>query len=77
MFKKKEWTKPFSEKVSKRVKKIPTADLSLWAEQAISELGRTLVAFEKTRSEDILNEALLGAEAVHAVIDELHSRTTR
>jgi len=71
------WEKPFSEKVYKRVKKIPTADLSLWAEQAISELGRTLSTFEKSRSEDMLKEALLGAEAVHAVIDELFNRTTR
>ena len=49
----------------------------MWAEQAIGDVGRTLISFEKSRDKLLLEEALLGAEAVHAVIDELYNRTTR
>lgn len=78
LFKKKEvWVKPFSEKVTKRVKKIPTGELSMWVDQAMFDLGRCLNQYEKTRDINYLNEALLGAEAIHAVVDEIHSRMTR
>lgn len=78
LFKKKEpWTKPFSEKVAKRVKKIPTGELSFWVDQAMYDLGRCISQYEKTREEAYLKEALLGAEAIHAVIDELNNRMTK
>ena len=70
----KEWTKPFSEKVAKRVAKIPTGELELWAEQSIYELGRCLSGYQKSRDVFYLNEAQKGAEALHAVVEELHSR---
>ena len=76
MFKNKTWNKPFSEKVSKRVAKIPTGELALWSEQALFELGRCLSTYEKTRSTVYLTEALNGAEALHAVVDEYHRRMT-
>lgn len=75
MFNKKaKWDKPFPEKVAKRVAKIPTAELSSWAEQALFELGRCLSLYEKHRETYYLDEALAGAEAAHAVISELHKR---
>ena len=78
LFKKKEvWTKPFSEKIAKRVKKIPTGELSLWVDQAMYDLGRCLNQYEKTRENSYLAEALLGAEAIHAVVDELNTRMTK
>jgi hypothetical protein len=78
MFKKKElWIKPFSEKVSKRVKKIPTGELTLWLDQAMYDLGRCITQYEKTREQNYLDEALLGAEAIHAVVDELNIRMTK
>ena len=78
LFKPKEpWTKPFSEKVAKRVKKIPTGELSFWVDQAMYDLGRCVGQYEKTRDEAYLKEALLGAEAIHAVIDELNNRMTK
>jgi hypothetical protein len=78
LFKKKQEykTKPFSEKVSKRVSKIPTADLEMWADQALFELGRCLSLYSKGRDKTVLQEAVNGAEALHAVVDELHHRLT-
>ena len=78
MFSKKsaEWNKPFSELISKRVARIPTGDLAMWSEQALSEIGRCLSNYERTRDVIYLNEALNGAEAMHAVIDEYHRRMT-
>jgi hypothetical protein len=77
-FKRKEiWIKPFSEKVSKRVAKIPTMELEQWAEQATYEVGRCMSSYAKQREIVFLEEALLGAEALHAVVHELKTRTTR
>jgi len=78
-FTKKEiWVKPFSEKVSKRVSKIPTSELEMWIEQATYEIGRCMSAYGKNRDSDFaLKEALLGAEALHAAVDQLVKRTTR
>ena len=78
LFKKKElWVKPFSEKVSNRVSKIPTAELEQWIDQSLYEIGRCMTAYSKQREPMFLDEALLGAEALHAVVDELKRRTTR
>lgn len=77
IFKKEPWNKPFSEKVAKRVAKIPTGELSIWADQALYELGRCLSSYERSRDPLYLNEALAGAEALHAVVDELHKRMTK
>ena len=77
MFKKKElWIKPFSEKVSKRVVKIPTAELEMWIDQSLYEVGRCVSSYSKSREKVYLEEALQGAEALHAVVDELHRRAT-
>lgn len=78
MFKKKEvWNKPFSEKIAKRVKKIPTGELTMWVDQAMLDLGRCISQYDRTREPAILTEALTGAEAIHAVVDELHTRMTK
>jgi hypothetical protein len=73
-WKSKTWHKPFSEKVEKRIDKIPTADLTMWADQIITELGRALSQYEKQGSKDMLNELVMGAESLHAVVDALHTR---
>ena len=75
--KKETWNKPFSEKVAKRVAKIPSSELENWVDQAIYELGRCVSSYGKRREQTYLNEALNGAEALHAVIDELYTRSTR
>jgi hypothetical protein len=70
----KHWDKPFSPRIAKRVQRIPTAELTRWGEQAINELGRTLIAYERTGSPELLLEARTGAEAVHAVIEAIAQR---
>ena len=70
------WAKPFSEKVAKRVSKIPTADLEMWIDQAIYEVGRCLSSYQKNREKIYLEEARNGAEALHAVVEELYKRST-
>ena len=70
------WNKPFSEKIAKRVSKIPTAELETWSEQSLFELGRCLSYYAKNRDKIYLDEARIGAEALHAVIEELHRRNT-
>ena len=78
MFGKKDpWDKPFSEKVAKRVAKIPTGELERWTDQAIYELGRCLSGYQRNREQVYLDEARQGAEALHAVVEELHKRMTR
>lgn len=70
------WVKPFSEKVSKRVSKIPTMELEQWIDQSLYEIGRCMTAYSKQREVTFLDEALLGAEALHAVVNELKTRTS-
>lgn len=72
----KNWDKPFSEKVAKRVSKIPTAELEMWIDQALYEVGRCLSNYQKGRDTGYLDEARSGAEALHAVVEELHKRST-
>lgn len=74
---KKTWDKPFSEKVANRIAKIPTGELEMWIEQATYELGRCLSGYQKSREQFYLDEARQGAEALHAVVEELHKRMTR
>lgn len=78
MFKKKNiWDKPFSEKVAKRVRRIHTTELEMWIEQATYELGRCMSVYSRNRDVAALEEALTGAEALHAVVNELYARTTK
>ena len=75
MFRKKIWDKPFSEAVLKRVKKLPTTQLAPWAETCMNELNKCLIEFGNTRNDFFITEALKGAEALHAVVYELHNRS--
>lgn len=77
MFKrnKKNWDKPFSEKVARRVSTISTGELLSWAEQALSEINRCISGYQRNHEEWFLEEAVIGAEALHAVLDEYARRT--
>jgi len=50
-FKKEPWVKPFPEKVAKRVSRIPTAELEMWAEQAMIEISRCMSGYSKNRDQ--------------------------
>jgi hypothetical protein len=75
MFKKKNWNKPFSEKIAKRVKIIPRDQLSVWIETSSYEVTRCIREYEKTNDLFFLKEALTGAEALHASVNELYDRS--
>lgn len=75
--KKKVEPKAFSEKIAKRVSKIPTGELEMWTDQTLYEVGRCLSGYQKNRSKVYLEEALNGAEALHAVVNELYNRMAR
>jgi len=77
LFKDKDWDKPFSEKIAKRVSRIPTAELEMWIDQAIYEVGKCLSNYQKSREKVYLEEARNGAEALHAVVEELYKRSTK
>lgn len=76
MWRKKNWDKPFSQRVAKRVTRIPTGELTHWADQSLYEMGRLLSSYERSRDKAVLDELLQGAEAMHAVIHELGKRMT-
>jgi hypothetical protein len=75
--KKTDWAKPFSEKIAKRVSRIPTLELEGWVEQAVYEIGRCMTSYTRSRDPLYLEEALTGAEALHAVIDALYERSPK
>ena len=75
LFKKKLWDKPFSEKIARRVKRIPTNDLLVWADQTVYEVGKLIGIYERHRTEVALKELLEATEALHAVVNELNNRT--
>lgn len=79
MFKKK--TVPgleiFPEKLANRVSKIPTTELSTWADQALYELGRCLSSYQRSGDNLYIAEALIGAQALHAVVTVMEQRSIK
>ena len=75
------WKKPqtpvtYSKKLVNRVAKIPTADLMMWVEQALSETSRSCTFYIKSPNTSDLDDMVVGAEAIHYLIEELKRRTT-
>lgn len=62
-------------KIGARVSKIPTADLPMWADQAINDTGRSLTAWRRRGDRSDLEEAILGAEALATILMEVRDRT--
>lgn len=77
MFKKQSepWVKPFPEKLANRVSKIATADLIMWIDQAMSETNRSVSVYQRSNEPVELDNMLIGAEAINALVSELHRRT--
>ena len=72
--KKQTWDKPFSEKIAKRIARIPTGQLAMWADQSLYGIGVQIRAVETNASVEALTELLEGAEALYAVVYELNKR---
>ena len=53
---------------------IGTPDLIMWAENALFVIGKEITHHQRSKSEDALDEALLGADALVAIIKELQKR---
>jgi len=77
MFKKKKevWVKPFPEKLANRVAKIATPDLITWIDQAMSETNRCISNYHRGGETSSIDDMLIGAEAINALVSELHRRT--
>lgn len=61
-------------KLQKRVEKIGTTDLVLWAENALFAIGKNLTHWSREHDAALLEEAHLGAEALLAITAELKKR---
>jgi hypothetical protein len=61
-------------RVEKRVESLPTADLLPWTENALYTIGRNLSTWQKTRDKASLEEARVGAEALHVILESLVKR---
>jgi hypothetical protein len=64
-------------KVKRRVAGLPNAELLGWADQIIYSVGRNLSAWQKSQNQSSLDEALLGAEALHSILETLNERTIK
>ncbi len=61
-------------KIEKRVDSLPTSELLPWTENALYTIGRNLSSWQKTQNEATLEEARLGAEALHVILEALKKR---
>jgi len=73
--KKEPWVKPFPEKLANRVSKIATPDLITWIDQALSETNRCVSNYHRSGETSSIDDMLVGAEAINALVSELRRRT--
>lgn len=74
MFRSKRLPTGISEKITKRVRALPSSDLVDWADQAIYSTGRNLTTYLRERNRDSLSEAHIGAEVILAIVEEIQRR---
>lgn len=60
--------------ITRRVSALATADLTAWADQAIYTTGRYLTLYGRTGDARDLEEALTGAQVLHAIVAEIKQR---
>jgi hypothetical protein len=66
---------PPKSKIEKRVEKIATSDLTLWADQSLFSLGREISQWQRNHDLFHLTEAESSAEALLAVVREIKRRS--
>lgn len=74
IFKKKSKLAKELTKVQRRVQSLPNSELLGWTDQVLYSIGRNLSAWQKSQNKASLDEARLGAEALHAILDKLYER---
>lgn len=62
-------------KVQRRVKTLPTVELVSWTDQIMYSIGKNLSAWQRSGNQDTLEEARLGGESLHAILDTLKERS--
>jgi hypothetical protein len=61
-------------RIEKRVEALPTGELIPWTENALYTIGRNLSTWQKTKDMGTLEEARVGAEALHVILESLVKR---
>jgi hypothetical protein len=61
-------------RIEKRVEALPTGELLPWTENALYTIGRNLSSWQKTKDAATLEEARVGAEALHVILESLVKR---
>lgn len=64
-------------KARKRVRRHPTAEVLMWAENCLSDVGRSLSYYRTDGTVDALHEAERALLSLHGVVDELRARADR
>jgi hypothetical protein len=64
-------------KIERRVASMSTSELLGWTDQIMFTVGRNLSAWVKSQNEYTLEEARVGAEALHAILDTLSKRVVK
>jgi hypothetical protein len=74
MFKKKRNPERERTKVEKRVESLPTSELLPWVENALYAIGKNLTVWQKTQDKYALEEARMGAEVLHVILETVKKR---
>jgi hypothetical protein len=61
-------------KLERRIASISTPELVTWAENSLYVVGKEVTGWLRTKDPLLIDEALVGAEALHAVVRELQFR---
>lgn len=69
------WNKPFSEKITKRIAASSTQELDGWVDMSLTDIGRAMIMYSRTGAQADLEDALLSAEVLHAILHTLKTRT--
>lgn len=64
-------------KITSRAQVLERADLTLWADQAISIAGRYLTMYQRSGDPAHLYEAQTGAQVLLAIVEEIRRRDGR
>lgn len=60
--------------IDRRIEKMSSEELMLWADQAIFGIGRSMSDWQRFDSVESLKEAHMGAEALHKVLGRILMR---
>jgi len=63
-------------RITKRVRALSRDDLIMWADQALTETGRALTAFNRDGNANSLVDAVTGSQVLTAIVSELQGRAT-